>query len=106
MSTSRWTGSRRSVSVRRSPTRTATSIYLDLTFACTWLGGEARVADDENADALRPVDALPDMSSTLVERIDAALSGEVAARLRPGPGRVVAVGRTSPRRGGNRLGRC
>ncbi len=25
-------------------------VYLDLTFDCTWVSGEARVADDENTD--------------------------------------------------------
>ena len=55
--------------------------YVDLTFACTWLAGTAHVADDESTDVRWwPVDALPEMAPTLLERIDAALSGEVAAR--------------------------
>lgn len=34
--------------------------YLDLTFACTWLAGEAHVADDESTDVRWwPVDAPP-----------------------------------------------
>ncbi|MBI2245583.1 MAG: NUDIX domain-containing protein, partial [Nocardioides sp.] len=38
-------------------------VYLDLTFACTWVSGEARVADDENIDVRWwPVGALPPMS--------------------------------------------
>jgi ADP-ribose pyrophosphatase YjhB (NUDIX family) len=55
--------------------------YVDLTFACTWLDGEAHVADDESTDVRWwPLDGLPDLSPGLVERIEAALSGEVAAR--------------------------
>ena len=55
--------------------------YLDLTFACTWLDGEAHVADDEST-AVRwwPVDGLPPMSEVMLARIDAALSGEREAR--------------------------
>ena len=56
-------------------------IYLDLTFACTWLAGEARVADDENTDVRWwPLDGLPEMSPWLLARIEAGLSGETAAR--------------------------
>ena len=57
------------------------AVYLDLTFACTWLSGEARVADDENTDVRWwPVDALPAMGPSVAERIGAALAGEVATR--------------------------
>ncbi|WP_134766083.1 NUDIX domain-containing protein [Nocardioides sp. 1609] len=60
--------------------------YLDLTFACTWLSGEAHVADDESVDVRWwPVDALPPMRPTLLERIAAALAGEPAARFRRAP---------------------
>jgi ADP-ribose pyrophosphatase YjhB (NUDIX family) len=60
-----------------------TARYLDLTFACTWLGGEAHVADDESVDVRWwPIDGLPELSAVLRERIDAALSDEVAARFR------------------------
>jgi 8-oxo-dGTP pyrophosphatase MutT (NUDIX family) len=57
------------------------AVYLDLTFACTWLSGEAHVADDESLDVgwYRP-DALPPMKPHLAERIGAALSVESAAR--------------------------
>ncbi|GAB3768692.1 8-oxo-dGTP pyrophosphatase MutT (NUDIX family) [Nocardioides ginsengisegetis] len=56
-------------------------VYLDLTFACTWVGGEARVADDESTEVgWFPVDDLPDMAPFLLERIEAALADEVAAR--------------------------
>ena len=75
----------RLVSVGASPPVTHANgdraVYLDLTFACTWLRGEARVADDENVDVRWwPLGALPPMSTFLRERIDAALAGETAAR--------------------------
>lgn len=55
--------------------------YLDLTFACTWLDGEAHVADDESSDVRWwPLSALPPMSEIMTARIDAATSGETAAR--------------------------
>ena len=57
--------------------------YLDLTFACTWVSGEAAVGDDESVDVRWwPIAALPAMSETMRERIGAALSGESAARFR------------------------
>jgi len=59
--------------------------YLDLTFACTWLAGEPYVADDESVDVRWwPLDGLPEVSPTLLARIDAALSAEVAARFSVG----------------------
>ena len=55
--------------------------YLDLTFACTWLEGEAHVADDESSDVRWwPLSALPPMSEIMTARIEAATSGETAAR--------------------------
>lgn len=55
--------------------------YLDLTFACTWIEGEAHVADDESSDVRWwPLAALPPMSDLMTARIDAATSGETAAR--------------------------
>ena len=55
--------------------------YLDLTFACTWLAGEAHVADDESRDvAWVRRESLPDMPSDMRESIDAALSDELTAR--------------------------
>ena len=55
-------------------------IYLDLTFACTWTGGEAAVGDDENTEVRWcPVDALPEMEPWLLRRIEAGLSDETAA---------------------------
>ncbi len=59
------------------------AVYLDHTFACSWVAGEAHVADDESVDVrwCRP-DDLPEMSPMLRERIEAALSGETATRFR------------------------
>jgi predicted RNase H-like nuclease/8-oxo-dGTP pyrophosphatase MutT (NUDIX family) len=60
--------------------------YLDLTFACTWVEGEARVADDESTDVRWwPIDALPPMGEVMVRRIQAALSDEREARFVGGP---------------------
>ena len=55
--------------------------YLDLTFACTYVSGEAHVADDESRDVRWfPRDGLPEMTPTMTRRIADALSGEQAAR--------------------------
>ena len=55
--------------------------YLDLTFACSYVSGEAHVADDESVDVRWfPVDAVPEMAPTMRRRIADALSGEQAAR--------------------------
>ena len=55
--------------------------YLDLTFACTWLEGEAHVADDESSEVRWwPAASLPPMSEVMVARIAAALSEEREAR--------------------------
>ena len=55
--------------------------YLDLTFACTYVSGEAHVADDESSDVRWfPVDSLPEMAPAMLQRIADALSGEQAAR--------------------------
>ena len=62
------------------------SSYLDLTFACTWVAGEARVNDDENLDVRWwPVDGLPSMTPSTLARIEAALADETAARFTPPP---------------------
>lgn len=56
--------------------------YVDHAFSCTWLAGEAHVADDESTDVRWcPVDALPELSDSMSDRVAAALSDEVAARL-------------------------
>jgi 8-oxo-dGTP pyrophosphatase MutT (NUDIX family) len=55
--------------------------YLDLTFACTYVSGEAHVADDESRDVRWFArDAMPKMAASMTQRIADALSGEVAAR--------------------------
>ena len=55
--------------------------YLDLTFACTWLEGEAHVADDESSDVRWwPLSSLPEMSDLMLDRIEAATSDEREAR--------------------------
>ena len=57
------------------------AVYLDLTFACTWVSGDAHVADDESVDVRWwPVAALPAMSHRLAARIEAALADEREAR--------------------------
>jgi 8-oxo-dGTP pyrophosphatase MutT (NUDIX family) len=56
-------------------------VYLDLNFACSWVSGDARVADDENVDVRWwRADALPPMTDWLRQRIDDVLAGETAAR--------------------------
>lgn len=61
--------------------------YLDLTFACTWLEGEAHVADDESSDVRWwPLSSLPEMSELMLSRIDAATSDEREARFVAPPG--------------------
>ncbi|WP_248582662.1 NUDIX domain-containing protein [Nocardioides sp. InS609-2] len=59
------------------------AVYLDLTFACTWLSGEARVGDDESV-AVRwcPVSELPEMPAYLRQRFDDVLAGEERTRFR------------------------
>jgi len=53
------------------------AIYLDHTFACTWLEGEAEVGDDESVEVKWwPRDQLPPMKAELAARIEAACSGE------------------------------
>ena len=55
--------------------------YLDLTFACTWLEGEAHVADDESSEVRWwPLASLPPMSDLMLGRIEAATSDEREAR--------------------------
>jgi len=55
--------------------------YLDLTFACRYVSGEAHVADDESSDVrwFRRA-ALPAMAGSMQQRVADALSGEQAAR--------------------------
>lgn len=59
------------------------AVYLDHAFACSWVSGEPYVADDESVDVRWwPVGGLPEMHPRMLERIDAALSDEVATRFR------------------------
>ncbi|MCL8025606.1 NUDIX hydrolase [Nocardioides bruguierae] len=56
-------------------------IYLDLTFACTWVGGEAAVGDDENTEVRWwPLDGLPDMAGEMHRRISDVVAGESVTR--------------------------
>jgi 8-oxo-dGTP pyrophosphatase MutT (NUDIX family) len=55
--------------------------YLDLVFRMRWVSGEPYPADGENTDARWfPVDALPEMSDDMLDRIAAARSDEAAAQ--------------------------
>lgn len=61
------------------------SVYLDHTFACSWVSGEARVADDESVEVRWcPVTELgglqPPMAEHMRARIDTVLADQVAAR--------------------------
>ncbi|OUE18380.1 putative mutator protein MutT4 [Clavibacter michiganensis] len=60
--------------------------YLDLTFRCRYVGGEAHVADDESLEVgWWPVDALPDMSADFRRRIRDAVDDLPETRfVRPG----------------------
>lgn len=56
--------------------------YLDHTFKCRYVGGEAHVADDESvAVGWFPLTRLPEMSPAVTERIVTAVHHEGAARL-------------------------
>jgi 8-oxo-dGTP pyrophosphatase MutT (NUDIX family) len=56
-------------------------VYLDLTFACTWVSGDPWAADDENTDVRWwPLASLPDLEPFLLQRIEAGLADEVATR--------------------------
>lgn len=55
--------------------------YLDHTFACGWLGGDARVGDEESTDVRWwPLDDLPPMSERMRTRVRDALEGGPEAR--------------------------
>ncbi|MBS41670.1 MAG: DNA mismatch repair protein MutT [Nocardioides sp.] len=57
------------------------AVYLDHTFACRWVGGEAAVGDDESLEVRWWwLSGLPPMREHLRERIDVVLRDEVAAR--------------------------
>ena len=62
------------------------AVYLDLTFACSFVAGEARVADDENLEIRWwPLDALPPIEQWLRQRIDDVVADETATRYRQHP---------------------
>ena len=49
-------------------------------FACTWLAGEAYVADDESvAVGWYPLDRLPPMREEMLARLEAAVSDDERA---------------------------
>ena len=57
------------------------SQYLDLIFRCSYVAGEPFPTDGENtAAAWFPLDAMPDMSDDMADRIRVALLGDVATR--------------------------
>lgn len=59
------------------------AVYLDHNFSCTWLTGEAHVADDESTDvAWFDRNRLPQLSESAAARIADALSDEPVTRFR------------------------
>ncbi len=57
------------------------STYLDHTFACTYLSGDAHVGDDESIDVRWfPGDALPTMRRTMLDRIEWVLTDDPVTR--------------------------
>lgn len=59
------------------------AVYLDHVYVCSWVAGEGYVADDESSDVgWFALDALPEMSAEMLDRIGAACSGEERARFR------------------------
>jgi ADP-ribose pyrophosphatase YjhB (NUDIX family) len=57
------------------------AVYLDHSFACSWVDGEPHVADDESTEVRWfRFDALPPTKRELVERIEAALADEPRTR--------------------------
>ncbi|MGG5259993.1 NUDIX hydrolase [Phycicoccus avicenniae] len=57
------------------------SQYVDHTFRCRYVGGEAHVADDESADVRWfPLDGLPAMAAVQRERVSVAVGHEGPTR--------------------------
>jgi ADP-ribose pyrophosphatase YjhB (NUDIX family) len=57
--------------------------YLDHTFACTYVSGDAHVGDDESTDVRWfPLGSLPPMKPSLTERVACVLAGEPVTRFR------------------------
>lgn len=56
--------------------------YIDHTFACTYLSGHPRPADDENTDVRWfAIDELPEMRPHMLARVEAGVSDEERARI-------------------------
>lgn len=57
------------------------SQYLDLVFRCSYVSGEPHPADGENTDASWfPLDAMPELSEDMGERVRVAVRADVATR--------------------------
>ena len=57
------------------------SQYLDLVFLCRYVSGEPHPADGENTDAAWfPLDAMPELSPDMGERVRVAVKGDLATR--------------------------
>lgn len=57
--------------------------FLDHTFSCTYVSGEAHVADDESSEVgWFPLDGLPEVSARLRDRMASALSDDPVTRFR------------------------
>ena len=55
--------------------------YLDHTFACSWVGGEPHVADDESSEVRWcPLDDLPPISASLRARVECVLADDPVTR--------------------------
>jgi ADP-ribose pyrophosphatase YjhB (NUDIX family) len=55
--------------------------YLDHTFACSWVGGEPHVADDESSEVQWcPLDDLPPISASLRARVECVLADDPVTR--------------------------
>lgn len=60
--------------------------YLDHTYLCDWVAGEATVGDDESTDArFWPVDDLPEMPDEFGRRVAVALADRVETGFGPMP---------------------
>lgn len=56
--------------------------YIDHTFACTYLSGDPRPADDENTDVRWfAIDEIPEMRPHMLARVEAGVSAEERARI-------------------------
>ncbi|WP_367650482.1 NUDIX domain-containing protein [Nocardioides sp. zg-DK7169] len=70
-----------SVSPRITHVNGDRAVYLDLTFACSWVAEDPYVADDESTDVRWwPMTDLPPMAAHMLAGIEAAASGESTPR--------------------------